>query len=142
MNKFRHNIRTTLAINPETSSAQISRGRWESFSFAVAGLLHMLRYAKNIRIQVLATVVVGLVGLWVGLSALEWAVIVLIIAMNWLAEFLNAAIEAVVNLASPEYHDMARLAKDIAAGAVLLATISAVIIAGLILVPPLWERLA
>lgn len=134
-------IQKTLAINPAGHSAKISENRFTSFGYALAGLLHMLRYAKNVRIQLLAAGVVLMVGLWLGLGALEWAVLTLVIGMNMLAEFLNAAIEATVNLATTDYHPMAQLAKDIGAGAVLLTTLVALIIAGLLLAPPLYTRL-
>ncbi|HLA42162.1 MAG TPA: diacylglycerol kinase family protein [Aggregatilineales bacterium] len=133
-------IRRTLAINPEKYSAKVSENRVRSFSYALAGCLHMLRYAKNVRIQMFAALAVISISLWLGLSRVEWAVIALIIGLNWFAEFMNAAIEATVNLASPEYHPMAQLAKDVAAGAVLLTAILSVIIALLLLVPPLWEK--
>lgn len=101
----------------------------------------MLRYAKNLRIQAGATILVLLLGLWLGVSRLEWAILCLVIGLNWLAEFWNASIEAVVNLASPDFHPMAQLAKDIAAGAVLLSALLSLIIALLLLLPSLWNKL-
>jgi undecaprenol kinase/diacylglycerol kinase (ATP) len=135
-------IRTTWAIDPSKYSLNVSEDRLTSFTYALAGCLHMLRYGKNVRIQVAATLVVLGVGLWVQLELVEWAIIILVIGLNWFAEFVNTAIEAVVNLASPEYHDMARMAKDVAAGAVLVMTLMAVLIALLLLAPPLWEKLS
>ena len=101
----------------------------------------MLRYQKNIRIQAAFSIFVFVLGLWLGLSALEWAILVLTILVNWLAEFTNAAIEAVVNLASPDFHPMARVGKDVAAATALLAAAGSVIIGALVLGPPLLERL-
>jgi diacylglycerol kinase (ATP) len=66
---------------------------------------------------------------------------VLILGLNWFAEFVNAAIEAAVNLASPEFHPMAQVAKDVAAGSVLLLTFVAIIMGLLIFLPPLLEKL-
>jgi len=63
------------------------------------------------------------------------------IAMVWTAEFLNTALEAVVDLASPQQHDLARVGKDVGAASVLIAALSAALIGFLILGPPLWERL-
>ena len=139
-NIFQH-IRSTLAIQPDDHSLKVSPDRFQSFGYALAGLLHMLRYAKNIRIQVLATAVVIGMSLWLALPRLEIAVLILVIGMNWFAEFVNAAIEAVVNLVTVDYHEMAQLAKDIAAGSVLLMTIVSVIIAALLFIPPLVEKL-
>jgi len=135
-------LRSTLAIDPAQYSAKVSENRVASFGYAVAGCLHMLRYAPNLRIQAVATLLVVGLGAWLGLSALAWAVIVLTIGLNWFAEFMNAALEAAVNLASPEHHPMAQLAKDIAAGAVLVTTLMALLIAALLLLPPFWERLS
>jgi diacylglycerol kinase len=87
-----------------------------------------------------ATAVI-LVGLWVGLKPLDWAVIVLTIAMVFTAEFINTAIEAVVDLASPVHHPLAKVGKDVGAGAVLIAAMAAVVIGLLILGPPLLVRL-
>lgn len=134
-------IRETLKINPDAYGAGASRNRIASFSYAIAGLLHVLRYSKNMRIQFFAMLVVVIAGLWLRIGNIEWAILVLVVALNMFAEAVNAAIEATVNLASPELHPMARVAKDVAAGSVLLLTITAVIIGFLLLGPPLWERL-
>jgi len=80
-------------------------------------------------------------GWWLSLSWLEWAVIVLVVTMVWAVEFINTALEAVVDLASPQQHPLARVAKDVAAAAVLLASVGSVVIGLLILGPPLWARL-
>jgi diacylglycerol kinase len=138
---FLNHLRGTLTIDPNQTSYQVSPSRWVSFGYALAGFLHVLKYAKNVRIQALATLAVMLLGLWVGLSRIEWAIIALTIGINWLAEFINSAIEAVVNLASPDYHPMARVAKDVAAGASLLAALLSVVIATLLLLPPFMEKM-
>jgi diacylglycerol kinase len=82
-----------------------------------------------------------MVGLWVGLEPLDWAIIVLTIAMVFTAEFINTAIEAVVDLASPVQHPLAKVGKDVGAGAVLVAALSGIVIGLLVLGPPLWARL-
>jgi diacylglycerol kinase len=102
----------------------------------------MLRYSKNLRIQAVVTVIVCIIGFWLEISRIEWALIVLIIGLNWFAEFVNTAIEAAVNLASPDFHPMAQVAKDVAAGSVLLLTIIAVIMGALIFIPPFWEKIS
>jgi diacylglycerol kinase len=68
-------------------------------------------------------------------------VLVLTIAMVFTAEFINTAIEAVVDLASPVHHPLAKTGKDVGAAAVLLAALAAALVGLLILGPPLWERL-
>lgn len=134
-------IRETLAIDPADYSPRVSRSRVASFRFALAGWLHMLRYQKNIRIQVAATIAVAGFGLWLHIPARDFAVIVMVIGMVWMAEFINAAIEATINLASPELHPMARVGKDVAAAAVLLSVVISILVGLLIFGPPLWERL-
>ncbi len=80
-------------------------------------------------------------GLWLGLPARDWAVLLLTIAMVWAAEFFNTAIEAVVDLASPAKHPLAKVGKDVGAAAVLIAALAAIGVGLLILGPPLWEEI-
>ncbi len=130
----------TLAAKPEHFSPITSTSRLKSLRYALAGWLYMLRYQRNTRIQAAVTVVVFALGLWLGLRPLDWAILILTITINWMGEFINAALEAAVNLASQEIHPMARVAKDVGAAAVLLAAVAALIIAALVLGPPLLER--
>lgn len=134
-------IQKTLAVNPESYSPQISGSRLASLRYAIAGWLHMLRYQKNTRIQAVASILVFIVSLWLQIPARDYAVIVLVVGLVWMAEFLNAGIEAAVNLAMPEIHPMARVGKDVAAAAVLLGAVVSIVVGLLILGPPLWERL-
>lgn len=90
----------------------------------------------------MASVVVVVLAFWLSLSPRDWAIIILAITMVWIAEFINTALEAVVDLASrQEHHEMARVGKDVGAAAVLIAAGSAALIGFLILGPPLWERI-
>ncbi len=117
------------------------RSRIASFGHAFRGWAYVLRTQKNAWIHSVASITVALVGLWLGLPAQHWAVLVLAIAMVWTAEFINTAIEAIVDLASPVHHPLAKVGKDVGAAAVLVAAGGAVIIGLLILGPPLWEKL-
>lgn len=117
------------------------RSRGRSFRYAYAGWRHVLRTQPNAWIHAGASIAVGLMGWWLNLSSLEWAAIILVITLVWTVEFINTALEAVVDLASPQQHPLARVAKDVAAAAVLLASIGSVVIGLLILGPPLWVRL-
>ena len=114
---------------------------WHSIACAASGLRHVWRSGLNPKIEVLIAVAVVVVGLCLPLSRADWAILVLTIGMVLAAEAANTAIEAVVDLASPEYHDLAKLAKDVAAGAVLILAIAAIVIGLLVLGPPLLERL-
>ena len=113
-----------------------------SFRHAFRGWGHVLKTQQNAWIHSLVTAVVVALGLWVNLQPRDWAVLVLTIAMVFTAEFINTAIEAVVDLASPVHHPLARTGKDVGAAAVLVASLAAVLIGLLILGPPLWMRLA
>jgi diacylglycerol kinase (ATP) len=90
----------------------------------------------------MVSIAVIFVGFWLGLNPRDWAVIIVAIAMVWTAEFINTALEAVVDLASHQEHNqLAKVGKDVGAAAVLIAAASAALIGLLILGPPLWERL-
>jgi diacylglycerol kinase len=115
--------------------------RIAAFGHAFRGWAHVLKTQHNAWIHsVVATMIITL-GLWVGLPPRDWAVIVLTIAMVFTAEFINTAIEAVVDLASPVHHPLAKVGKDVGAGAVLVAALAAVVIGLLILGPPLWTKI-
>ena len=115
--------------------------RLRSIGNALRGWWYVLRTQQNTWVHALATLIVFILGLWLGLSAHDWAIIILTITMVFAAEFINTAIEAVVDLASPAKHPLAKVGKDVGAGAVLLAALAAVLIGFLILGPPLWEKL-
>jgi diacylglycerol kinase len=121
------------------SSFLYSRAR--SFRYAFAGWWYVIRTQKNAWIHALTSVAVFAVGVWLRLSAQDWAVITLAVAMVWTAEFVNTALEAVVDLASPQQHDLARVGKDVGAAAVLIAATASFIIGLLILGPPLWQQI-
>ena len=114
-----------------------SRSRISSFKHAFAGWWYVLRTQRNAWIHFLATILTIALGLWLSISPLEWAILLLAIGMVWTAEIINTALEAIVDLASPEEHPLARVGKDVGAGAVLLAALIAVVIGLLILAPPL-----
>ena len=115
--------------------------RVAAIGHAFRGWWHVLRTQQNAWIHSSVTTIVFALGLWLGLPPRDWAVLILIIAIVFTAEFINTAIEAVVDLASPENHPLAKVGKDVGAGAVLVAALAAVLIGLLILGPPLWDKL-
>ncbi len=117
------------------------RSRMRSFRYAFHGWRYVLRTQQNAWVHASIATAVLAVGLWLRLPARDWAVLLLTIAMVFMAEFLNTAIEAVVDLASPERHPLAKAGKDVGAAAVLIAALAAIGVGVLILGPPLWERL-
>lgn len=116
------------------------QSRAKSFRYAFAGWWYVIRTQKNAWIHALVSVVVIVLSLWLRLAPHDWAVILLAIGMVWTAEFLNTALEAVVDLASPTQHYLARVGKDVGAAAVLIAALASILIGLLILGPPLWEK--
>lgn len=134
-------ITSTMRIKPDDYSMIVSPNRVKSLGYAIAGWLYMLRHQKNTRIQALASVGIMGVALWLGVGAVELAIMILTITIVWMAEFINAAVEAAVNLSTSDYHPMAKVAKDVASAAVLLGVVASIFIGILILGPPLLVRL-
>ncbi len=116
--------------------------RIRSFRYAFQGWGYVLRTQRNAWIHSAIATVVFLVGLWLQLSLQEWAIIVLTAAFVFSAEFINTAIEAVVDLATEDHHPLAKIGKDVGAAAVLVAALAAVLVGLLILGPPLLQKLA
>ncbi|RPJ20715.1 MAG: diacylglycerol kinase family protein [Chloroflexi bacterium] len=115
--------------------------RIQAFGHAFRGWRHVLKTQHNAWIHSVVATLIIIVSLWLGIPARDWAVIVLTIAMVFTAEFINTAIEAVVDLASPVHHPLAKVGKDVGAGAVLVAAMAAALVGLLTLGPPLWARL-
>ncbi len=115
--------------------------RARSFRYAFGGWWYVIRTQRNAWIHAVVSLVVLGIAVWLGLNRYDWAMIIIAIAMVWTAEFINTALEAIVDLASPEQHELARISKDVGASAVLIAAGSAALIGLIILGPPLWNRL-
>lgn len=111
----------------------------QSLSFALTGLLHAVRGQPNLRIHVIVATLAVITGFVLRISRVEWAVIALLVAMVIALELLNTAIEAVVDLASPTFHPLAKAAKDTAAAAILVAALGSVVTGLLIFLPRLWQ---
>jgi diacylglycerol kinase (ATP) len=109
--------------------------RFLSFKYAINGIRILLTTQHNAWIHFIATVVVSWCGLYFSFTGLEWCWMVLAIALVWMAEGFNTALELLADAISPEYHPLIGQAKDVAAGAVLLAAIGATIIGLIIIVP-------
>ena len=109
--------------------------RVRSFGPAFRGIAAMLRAEHNARIHALATVVAVGAGRGFGITRGEWLAIVLVIALVWVAEAFNSALEALGDAVSVDPHPLIARAKDVAAGAVLLAAIAAVVVALLVFGP-------
>jgi diacylglycerol kinase len=128
----------TLVAEPHNS---LLRRRVASFGHAFRGVASALRSEVHLRFHALATVVVIGLGFYFGISRWEWALVTLAVGTVWSAELVNTAIEAVVNLVSPGYHPLAGKAKDVAAGAVLIAALAALVVGLLVFGPRMWAML-
>ena len=104
----------------------------ESFNFAIEGVIHVLRTHRNMRLHFAAAVVVIVVAVAVGVSKIELSVLLISIAFVLVAEMINTAIEGAIDAATTAFDPMAKLAKDIAAGAVLIAAVNAVAVGYLV----------
>ena len=115
--------------------------RVRSFQYAFEGWLYVLRTQHNAWIHGAISLAVIALALWLKLPARDWATIILAMMIVWIAEFMNTALEALVDLSVSENHPLAKVAKDVAAAAVLVGALGAVLVGLLVMGPPLWERL-
>ncbi len=117
--------------------AQVKAGFLRSFSFAGQGVWHVVRTQRNMRVHLAAALAAVVAGLLLRISATGWACILVAIGLVLTAETLNTVVEALTDLATAEFHPLAKIAKDTAAGAVLIASIAALAVGIAIFVPRL-----
>ncbi len=129
-------------ILPPTEPASAWRKFIASFGYAFSGLWYALRTQRNVRVHVAIGVLAIILGIVLRISAVEFALVFVAITSVFIAEMFNTVIELCVDLAQPEYHPLAKIAKDVAAGAVLLSAMLAVIIGLFVFVPHLWALIA
>ena len=115
--------------------------RVRAFKFAFSGVNYLFRTQPNALIHLLATILVCCVALYVQVSLIEWAILILTISLVWITEMINTAIEAVVDLSCPQRNPLAKTAKDVSAAAVLMSALASVLIGLIVLGPPLWEKI-
>ncbi len=115
--------------------------RVKSFQYAFQGWWYVIRTQQNAWIHALVSLVVLILAFWLRLSTIDWAILILAIIMVWIAEFMNTAMEVVIDLYSPEIHPLAKVAKDVSAAAVMLGAFGAMVIGLLVMGPPLWQRI-
>jgi diacylglycerol kinase len=108
-----------------------------AFRCAFVGFGYALRTQRNLQIHLAIGATVGVAGLVFGLSKVEWCLIALCIGLTWTAELLNTSVEVLVDLLAPEYHERARVAKDVAAAAVLCSALAAAVVGLLVFGPKL-----
>jgi diacylglycerol kinase len=111
------------------------KGRLKSFKYAFKGLFYTISTQKNMQIHLIATVLVTFAGFYFKVTITEWLILILTIIYVISAEFINTAIEEIVNFVSPNFHPLAGRIKDIAAAVVLFSAIFAVIVGAIIFIP-------
>jgi diacylglycerol kinase (ATP) len=112
----------------------------QSFNFAFEGIIHVLRTQRNMRVHFAIAIAVLIAALVVGVGRLELCALLIAISFVLIAEMLNTALEAGIDVSTTSFDPLAKLAKDIAAGAVLIATINAIAVGYLVFVERLEDR--
>lgn len=111
----------------------------KTFGYAFEGILTGIRKERNMRIHTAAMILVVFFGTVLGLSATEWCICLVLFGLVMALELVNTAVEAVVDLVTEERKPLAKIAKDTAAGAVLIAAIMAAVIGYIIFLPKILE---
>ena len=128
----RRDLEADISLEKYMSDQFSISGRIQSFRHAIDGIALMLRSQHNAWLHAIASVTVLLTGAFCRLGAIEFCWLVIAIMAVWTAEALNTALEFLADVASPEFHPLAKKAKDVAAGAVLISAAGSVVIALLI----------
>ena len=110
-----------------------------SFKYAGTGIISAFKKEKNMKIHYLAMAIVVILGFVVKIEPIEWVICIALFGGVIGAEMFNTAIETVVDMVSPHKNEKAKIAKDVAAGGVLIWAISAAIIGGIIFIPKVIE---
>ena len=133
-------ITGTMKLDPPGRTS--NPNRLASVKYAVAGLLYVLTHEQSIKWATLVTLSVIVIGVWLHISVLSWALLTLALGGVWVTECVNTAIEAAIDLGTSAPHPLAKIGKDVASTAALVSAIVFVVIVLLILVPRLIDRIA
>ncbi len=112
-----------------------TRNRIRSFSFAIKGIVSLIKNEHNARVHLVAVVAVVMLGVVFETEPVEWLFVVVAIGIVFITELFNTAIERLADVVEPEWNEKIRLVKDYSAGAVLVAAITAAVIGGWIFIP-------
>ena len=113
----------------------------ESFNHATDGVEYAINHERNLKIEILMGILVSIAGFLFKISILEWLILVLVISMVICLELVNTSIERTVDLVTKEYKDLAKVAKDVAAGAVLIMSMFSVVVGIIIFLPKIIDLL-
>lgn len=106
-----------------------------SFKYAFSGIFLAIKQERNMKIHILAMILVIILGISLKINTVEWITCIILFGIVISAEMFNTAIETVVNMIMPEKNEKAKIAKDVSAGAVLINAIASAIIGGIIFIP-------
>jgi diacylglycerol kinase len=128
--------------DPTPPPQHLQKSEWAKFiagfGHAFRGLRYTLHTQRNARVHIAIAILAILLGIVLHISTVEFAIVFVAITGVFVAEMFNTVFEICVNLASPDYNPLAKIAKDVAAGAVLLNAILSIVIGLLVFVPHLW----
>ncbi|EST56386.1 diacylglycerol kinase [Brevibacillus panacihumi W25] len=111
-----------------------------SFGYAIEGIVQTVKTQRNMQIHLVAAILALAAAWWLEIDRVEWIWVLIAITLVLVMELVNTAIEAVVDLVTPDWHAKAKVAKDAAAGAVLAAAILSIAIGIAVFGPPLYEK--
>jgi diacylglycerol kinase len=117
------------------------KARFGSFRFALNGIVSLLKYEHNSRIHLLAAVVAVFTGIFLKIDHYEWSLLAIVIGLVFLTELLNSSLESLADIIDPEWNDLIMKAKDYSAAAVLISSIIAIVVGGLIFIPKFADLL-
>ena len=133
----------TMKNDLKSPQKQLSQSEWKKFfagfKYAFSGLWYALRTQRNARVHVSIAILAILLGVVLHISAVEFALVFVAITGVFIAEMFNTVFELCIDLASPDYHPLAKIAKDVAAGAVLLSAMLSIVIGLFVFVPHLMK---
>ena len=132
----------TMQINAKQYGAvKHNVDRFSSGKYAVAGLLYLFRREASIQLLTIFSLIGITIAIWLRISLIEFVLFFISLGMVWITEAVNTAIESVVDLASPQIHPLAKVAKDVASAATFISVCISSVVTILLIFPPLFERL-
>lgn len=131
---FKHNKKLNSQWQ-NLNNSHFSQGVLLSFKYAFEGLLYVLRTQKHMRFHFLAAILSLILGAWAGLTKLEVLFLFFTISLVLVAEIVNTCLEAMIDMVTDEFHPLAKITKDVAAGGVMIASLNAVIVGIMLFLP-------
>ncbi|MDN5321774.1 MAG: diacylglycerol kinase [Clostridia bacterium] len=112
------------------------------FNFALQGIIYCIQNERHMRFHIFAAAIALLFGWYLNISGMEWLILVFSITLVIVLEMINSAIENTIDMFTNEYHPLAEVAKNVAAGAVLVAALNALVVGAVVFLPKLFNFLS